>query len=345
VDAPEKGRLSAGAGEPRWKVYACLALLLAALAVVVAPRIGLPHWQVVPDGNTALDEALQWRHGSLALSHRFYESARAGEKYYNVTGLAFTLVSVAATTLSDAGTLLCRQFGCAGETAAFPAPLYIALVALPLPIIAFCAFRGVMKDSAWAAVLAFHFIAGTSLKSVLAICQGGSIYHINHVLAVVGLLIFAGDLLGRRRLWPAAIGLCLAAWSRQMTIFYALPLLWAAWRAGQPGPDAAKMAGPDGNPRLGTMPVSLVARASRPRTHRRDAGATFCADNHAALRRAAFALLGMAVAVGLPALLNTLKFGSPLETGYARVYEGRTDPLARRGQEALFGLRYVPMHA
>jgi len=320
VDAPEKGRLSAGAGEPRWKVYACLALLLAALAVVVGPKVRLLHWQVEPGGNTALDEALQWRRGNLALSHRFYESARAGEKYYNVTGLAFTLVSVAATTLTDAGALLCRRLGCAGDAAAFPAPLYIALVALPLPIIAFYAFRGVMKDSPWAAVLAFYLIAGTALTHVLGVCQGGSIYYINHVLAVVGLLIFAADLLGRRRLWPAAIGLCLAAWSRQMTILYALPLLWAAWRAGatqlEAQADAARSADADTPP-----PVS------------------------SARRRAAFALLGMAVAVGVPALLNTLKFGSPFESGYTRLYEGRTDRIGRRAQEAVFGMRYIPMHA
>ncbi len=58
--------------------------------------------------------------------------------------------------------------------------------------------------------------------------NGGSVYDIDHVLAVVGLLIFASDLLGSRRFWPAAIGLALAAWSRQMTGLYALPLLWLA---------------------------------------------------------------------------------------------------------------------
>jgi hypothetical protein len=52
------------------------------------------------------------------------------------------------------------------------------------------------------------------------------------------------------------------------------------------------------------------------------------------------------VAVAVPMLITTLRFGHPLALSYAKIYEGRTnDPddfLARDGSEAVFSLRYVP---
>ena len=42
-------------------------------------------------------------------------------------------------------------------------------------------------------------------------------------------MLIAGDLLGRRRIWPAAIGLLIAAWSRQLTILYGAAVIGIAW--------------------------------------------------------------------------------------------------------------------
>ena len=59
--------------------------------------------------------------------------------------------------------------------------------------------------------------------------------------------------------------------------------------------------------------------------------------------RLTVAALLVAVAAALPMTLNAMKFGSPLETGYRFVYEGRDTPLAERvRQTGLFSPRYVP---
>jgi hypothetical protein len=49
-------------------------------------------------------------------------------------------------------------------------------------------------------------------------------YHVNHILATVGLLLILIDYFGRRRVWLAAVGLLLAALSRQLTVAFALPI-------------------------------------------------------------------------------------------------------------------------
>lgn len=297
--------------EPRWKVYACLGLLLAGLYLVVGPRIRLSRWSVHPKTNMALTEALQWRRGRLALpaDYRTYETARAGDHVYNVVGLSFVLISVVGTMLSAwAGAL----------PGTFYTPYYVACIALALPLLAFWAFKTRVKSSAWAAVLAAYVVAGTCLTPILQICRSGGVYYINHVLAVDGLLIFTAALLGRRPAWLAAIGLCLAVWSRQMTCLYALPFLWIAWRHGRrQGGDEAPRPHPDNNasrrPRLG-RPWVIAAAA-------------------------------VVVIAAVPMTLNTLKFGNPFDTGYQRLYEGRTDPIARRAQMCFYGPRYIPVHA
>jgi len=48
------------------------------------------------------------------------------------------------------------------------------------------------------------------------------------------------------------------------------------------------------------------------------------------------------LAVGALMLLNQLKFGSPLESGYRLIYAGRNDPLALRARQGLFALRWIP---
>lgn len=365
------------ADEPRWQTYGCLALLLVGLYLALGPKIALSTWQVTATGNAAMDEALQWRKGTLALSHQFYESAESGGQYYNVVGLAFTVLAATLVSLSDLLTADPGGAG-AGPAAGLSTAQYLALVALPLPLVAFWAFRAVTRSASWAAVMAAALIAGTSLAHVLAVCQTGSIYYINHVLAVIGLLIFGTEMLGKQRVLPALIGLILAAWSRQMTLLYALPLVWVAWRSSgirdivALGPRPAsgqtsltkdtKSTSPEAGVVSTTGAASVVAGTAEQElgrgggqegTAERELGRyggtrKSAGGNGTSLskrRRLLFAVIGIAIAVGVPMTLNALKFGNPLETGYQRLYAGRTDPIGRRAQSALFSLRYVPMHA
>ncbi|MBK8270799.1 MAG: hypothetical protein IPK83_21830 [Planctomycetes bacterium] len=209
--------------EPRWKMWGCLVLMLVGLHLVIGPKIQLSIWEVQRGLNSAFDEALQWRHGTMALSdaNPRWEAPIIDGKAYNVVGPLFVLISIAGTFLSE-------KLGT--EPGTFFGPLFVLMVAVPLPLVAFGVFRSLTRFSAWGAVMAAYLIAGTSLRPMLTAARHGTIYQIDHLLACTGLLLLAGDLLGKRRIWPAVIGLAMAVWSRQMTCFYALPLLWiAAW--------------------------------------------------------------------------------------------------------------------
>lgn len=131
-----------------------------------------------------------------------YEAPEVNGRRYNAVGSGFTLVAVIGTALS------CL----AGEPPDTFHPLcFVALIALPLPLIGFWAFRQVVGDAAWGAVLTAYLLLATCLLPVLALCGRGSLYHLNHALAVTGLLLMGGDLLGSRQGWPALLGPPLAA--------------------------------------------------------------------------------------------------------------------------------------
>lgn len=273
-----------------------LSLCLITIYLILGPRIDLHVWQVTPETNASLDEALQWKKGHLYVNMK-YEMAHVGDHYYNVAGLAFTLISVVVTSLNNL---------VGGRPDEFFPLYYILIIAVPIPLAAFWAFRRVTHSSPWAALFTTYVFIGTSLEPVLHICKGGSLNFIDHALSVTGLFIFAGDLIGPTRVWPSALGLLLSAWSRPMTSLYAFPFLWIVWR----------------------RKAELESRMPPPAAKRR--------------RFLAFAIVALIAAV--PMSLSWAKFGNPFDSGFSRIYEGRVDPYGVRGREATFSLRYIPLH-
>jgi hypothetical protein len=69
------------------------------------------------------------------------------------------------------------------------------------------------------------------------------------------------------------------------------------------------------------------------------------ADARLRRRRCIASLLTLAVIVGVPMALSAAKFGSPFETGYRYLYEGRSDELALRGTDGVFSTRFVATNA
>jgi hypothetical protein len=275
--------------------------MLAALHLVASPEVELSNWHIPPETNPAVLEASAWRAGRLDLDAwregqvggRIRDTALVDGKIYNVYPPLFTGLSVIALTLGD-------LVGVPGGT--FFPPWYVLLVALPLPLVGFWAFQQVLGKPDWSAVLTGYWLVGTPMLPMLGDCKDGSINAINQVLATAGLMLIAGDLLGRKRIWPAVIGLLIAAWTRQLTLIFGLPILWVAWRAT----DARRQ------------------------------------------RKGAVAAAGLAVAGGLLMALNWLKFGSPVESGYAAVYEEReADPYyaTRCREHGLCALVFVPENA
>lgn len=221
--------------EPQWKILLVFCLLLVGLQLAAGPKVRLSEWEVAHKSNHGLLEAKAWRAGRLHLvptkpdpqvgRGRPRDTAYRDGKVYNVFPPLFTFISTGVLALQD------MQGITGAEAEKFYAPWYVMLVALPLPVVGFWAFRNATGRSEWAAVLTAYWILGTPLLKMLVNCQVGEQNEMNHVLSNTGLLLIIGDLFGRRRIWPSALGLLICVWTRQLTILYLPAMAWAAWTA------------------------------------------------------------------------------------------------------------------
>jgi hypothetical protein len=207
--------------------------MLAAIQVALGPKLRLSQWQADAASNAAIAEGVAWLHGRLDIPHpqstdllrdRLHDTAYFNGKVYNVFPPLMTFLTIALAPLNA----LIE----APEGFWFPGP-YTLLVFWPLPIIGFLVFRRQVGDSAWASLLTFAWLGGTAVLPNLRAAQTGLLGQIDHVVSQVGLLIFAADMLGRRRIWPGLIGLAISTYTRQLTFLYGLPLLYVAWRQGR----------------------------------------------------------------------------------------------------------------
>jgi hypothetical protein len=201
-----------------------IVLLYVACLTTLGPTLRFSQWYMAAD-NQAAAESLAWLDGRLDAPVRGLDMAQYEGRYYNIFPPLWTIICYAVYGLND---LLF------GELLIFWTNLYVLILAVPIPLLAYLAFRGSGTGPPWAAVLAFYAIAGTGLWPEAVRCQDGWIYSLQHVLSQAGLALLLWDLLGPKRYWVAGLGALVAAWSRQTCIIYALPLLWAAWRSPQP---------------------------------------------------------------------------------------------------------------
>lgn len=217
----------------RRKMHAAAWLLIAIACVAVAAwwKLRLSGWHVEGTPNTAVMESSSWLRGTFEIAGHRYEVAQVNGHVYSAVGLFFTLVCV----------IVRGTFQLITGVAKFPDSLYALFILVPLPMAAFWAFRQVNLSGRASAIFTVAAILGSSLWPTLALCGNGDLYSINHVIAVVGLFLMGGDLLGRQRIWPAGIGLCMAVWSRQMTCLYAPALLWITWHSPATGPSRRTM--------------------------------------------------------------------------------------------------------
>lgn len=290
---PETPEFSGGGSASRDStgiVVGCFLLLLVALHLVSSPLVELSKWTAAADSNSAVAEAVAWHDGRLTLPTRLHDTALFEGRIYNVFPPLFTLLSYAALGLG-------KPLGTAAGQ--FYAPWYVILVALPLPLAGYWAFRKAGVRSAWAACFTFFWIVGTPILPCLVSARNGGISQINHLLSQTGIMLIAGSMIAGRRQWPAWVGLVIAAWSRPLAIFYALGMAMSYRRH----PSAS------GRGRY----IGLA--------------------------------LAVAVALALPMGLSWAKFGTPLDSGYKYLYEGRVDELARAGQRALFATEFLPRNA
>ncbi|MCK6456544.1 MAG: hypothetical protein L6Q92_08455 [Phycisphaerae bacterium] len=218
--------------ESRARVVFCFLLTLAGLQVALGPKVRLSQWELSGEKNAGVAEGAAWLDGRLDLPFsggdprhdRPHDTALFDGKVYNVFPPLVSMLTAALGPLHRA--LL-------GRADVWVPWTYVAIAFWPLPIVAYAVFRRQVGDAAWAGLLVASYLGGTAVLPNLCFARFGHLGQVNHVLSQVGLLIFAADVLGRRRLWPGLIGLAIAAWSRQMTLLYVLPLLWIARQRGR----------------------------------------------------------------------------------------------------------------
>jgi len=299
ADAPQRIPVHGAAPSSRLLSIICFGFMVAAWYAVVGPKVQLSQWTIRAENNAAMREALAWQAGRLDLPTNSADPLRDrlhDTAFVRDTGEVFNVFPPLTTFFCYAVNALQRPL--LGEAPGLIGPLtYATAWVLPLLLVCFWAFRTQTNDPRWGGFLAFALLCGTALYPLMVWSRGGNVGYMHHVASQIGLLLIAGDLLGRRRIWPAAIGLLIAAWSRQFTIAYAVPIFMAVAQA----------------PRRG--------------------------------RALGIATAATVLAAGVLMLLNQLKFGSPFETGYALIYEGRPDDamLATRARQGgLFALRWMP---
>ena len=235
------------------------------------------------EDNAQIAEADSWLEGRLDLPERLWDTAEVNGRYYSHFPPMFTIISAGVVWLFDG----------------VPHWFVLMVLVAPIPGLAYALFFRRTGSWKWGAVLAIGLVCGTSLWCVLdKTLRGAAPYHTNHALATLGLLVFLLEYFGHRRVWVAGVGLIIAALSRQLTVFFVIPLV------------AMALSGEDG-----------------------------------ARRRARLVAVGAVVVIlaAVPMVLSTLKFTSPLDTGYMRIYEGRDDDLAMAAKEhGLFSAHFVP---
>jgi hypothetical protein len=223
--SPQPGQPPSSAGErsclrsiASWLGWLALAVLL--VFVIDGPRIRWTQWQVLPNWNKNVLEALAWHQGRLDVPAYAVDLAVFQGRFYNVFPPMFTFLSFAAIGLH-------RLFG--GGIGIWPWLFRLGL-GLPVVLAAFWAACACTRKKSQAVVVMLLVLLATPMLPMLVGCLRGSNTEVNHTLSVVGMLLLAGDIFGRRRIWPSLIGFVVACWSRQLTLFYFPLIAWAVWQ-------------------------------------------------------------------------------------------------------------------
>jgi hypothetical protein len=286
-------------GTKRFRILAGAIFVVVAFAVLCSAKLWRPDAIFRDRENVQITEAKAWLEGRLDLPRRRWDTALFEGKAYSHYPPMFTFIAMP----------IVRFFG------SVPHWLVALVIVLPVPLLAYAFFLRQTGSALWGAILAIGLVYGTSLLPVLdKTLRGAHPYFLNQTLATIGLLLMLIDGFGRRRGWLGGIGLIIAALSRQLTIIYALPLMFVAWRRGSNG-------------KLGDDPAEAGLR-----------------KHDARYGPMVMVALCLAMAVATPLTLNALKFGSPFDTGYMHIYAGREEDRLARDAKAwgLFSPHFVP---
>jgi len=186
------------------------------MAILKAPLLWRPERTFTDRDNVQIAEAQAWWQGRLNLSQRYWDTALVGDLVYSHFPPLFSMMAALVIPF----------------TSGFPHWLVVLTTVLPLIVLPYWLFTRLTGTVLGGLALSVAFIGGTSLWPVLdRVLRNGNPWFVNSSLATLGLLIFLLDYTGRRRIWPGAIGLVAASFSRQFTFFYFFALAAAAWNS------------------------------------------------------------------------------------------------------------------
>ena len=258
------------------------------------------HWKVKTTNNPANAEGSGWWSGRLALPDRMWDTAYVAE-----TGRSYNVFPPLQSIVAFVGT---APIWWTAKDDHLPAAIPFVVYGLSMPLVGLVVFGRAVRSPFWAGVLTLGWLAGTAVAPCLRLARTGQVYDINHVLSQIGLLVFAGEMIGRRRTRWMLVGLMIAAWSRQLTMLYGLGWLAVMWFGGR---DREK-----------EIPAAGRGRRMIP------------------------AVVGLSAILAVPMGLSWAKFGSPFKTGYRLIYEGRSDEFAHAAQtHGLFSTVFVRENA
>ncbi len=191
---------------------------LAAVYILFAMVFDAPLWRpghvLAPNQNVQVTEAQAWLDGTLALPERRGDTALYEGRVYSFFPPVMTFLSVAILPWSPEGV---------------PFNVLATLFVLPIPGLAFLLFLRRSETVVAAVVMTCAFVLGTSELAVLRrTMQSGKVWHLNHAITQLGLLLFLLDYFGRRRIWLGGLGVLVACWARFTLAVYLLPFCWAA---------------------------------------------------------------------------------------------------------------------
>ena len=179
--------------------------------------------------------------------------------------------------------------------------------------IASCLFGGVAVGLAWLVFAEFRLTLRTRAALTVVfgfgtvlwyVAEVGSVWYFSHVVAVM--FSMGAILLALKRESPYAIGLLLGLAS------------------------------------ISRLPVALTAPFFLALVLHLEWPIRIPPDRAAAVRRAAFFVLGFAIPVGLYALYNIARWGTPIDQGYVLIPGVLEDPIYSEG--GIFSIIYIPRH-
>lgn len=163
--------------------------------------------------NVQIAEAQAWWQGKFDLPERKFDTALFEDRVYSPFPPMFSIVSAMVVPFFNG----------------VPHWLIVVALVLPVLVLAYLIFLRITGSALWGGILAIGFVCGTSAFPVLdKTLRGASPYYVNHTLALLGLLILLHEMVGRRRILLAGVGVMVAVLSRQLTLFYMIPLIWLA---------------------------------------------------------------------------------------------------------------------